>query len=491
MKRIIKDNRIQILLMMLLTIASQLISLYKSIYTATNYGTTSAMDAYNYATNIATFFFDFISSGIATVVLPAYVKKTCRTAIDSFLTIIYAVVVFFMTIVFLFRKEIIQILTNREIAFTQGFCQCLLIVFAIQSCISLLLVSSAFYQANNRFIIPKFINLIANSVLLIVLISNDNMPLKQFFCLVFGAAFINFVVDYIIACRLGFRYRPTLKINNADTKKMLKIFAPTLVSCGVFKMHSFTDTLITANLGVGKLTLLTYAMQISGMITNFAIGTLLTYAYPQIVKGVEDEENDQKELYKFCISFFCIVCLLVVGYIAIGKYGIKLIYGRGKFTNSDINALFIYSAIYLFSQIFLIIRDLIFRYYYAKENTTATVYNSLISSVLNIIVSIVLANFIGVYGVILGTLISGVVSTIGILISMKKNYGIHNAKKYIYEIGKIFIASLITLGIVVIIKGSWIDFGLLFSILVYGMITVLVFAIILKILRSEVWSIKI
>ena len=84
--------------------------------------------------------------------------------------------------------------------------------------------------------------------------------------------------------------------------------------------------------------------------------------------------------------------------------------------------MFIYSAIYLFSQIFLIIRDLIFRYYYAKENTTATVYNSLISSVLNIIVSIVLANFIGVYGVILGTLISGVVSTIGILISMKKNY---------------------------------------------------------------------
>jgi putative peptidoglycan lipid II flippase len=84
-----KGNRreaIQLLLMILLTGFSQIIALYKSSYTATRFGASTQMDAYNFATNIASFLFLFITSGITTVVIPAYIKKESAKVINTFIT---------------------------------------------------------------------------------------------------------------------------------------------------------------------------------------------------------------------------------------------------------------------------------------------------------------------------------------------------------------------------------------------------------------------
>ena len=53
-----------------------MIALYKSRFTAVTFGATNYMDAYNYALNVATFVFAFITTGVTTVIIPAYVNKT-------------------------------------------------------------------------------------------------------------------------------------------------------------------------------------------------------------------------------------------------------------------------------------------------------------------------------------------------------------------------------------------------------------------------------
>ena len=73
------------------------------------------------------------------------------------------------------------------------------------------------------------------------------------------------------------------------------------------KIHTLIDTMITTNIGTGMLTILTYSSQVSGMISNFVIANMLTFAYPQIIRGTQTE-NRQKELWKYVVLFHAIIC---------------------------------------------------------------------------------------------------------------------------------------------------------------------------------------
>ena len=470
------NNETRLIMMIILSLGGQLVSLYKSIYTAQFYGTSDAMDAYNYATNLGTFIFDFIASGIATVILPAYVKKVKDKSINSFITIIYGVVSAVLIIVYLLRRPLINALTDRNNAFNDAFCQYVFIAFLIQACISMVLVLSAYFQSKDMYVIPRIVLLISNMAVLCALLLIGEMPIEAFFRIIFIGAFLNLVINYILAKHQGFSFRPALSYNDAETQSLLALFTPTLLSCGVFKIHTLIDTMITTNIGTGMLTILTYSSQVSGMISNFVIANMLTFAYPQIIRGTQTE-NRQKELWKYVVLFHAIICLLVAGFLAVGEYGINLLYVKGEFSRESGQILFIGSLLYLASQILLIIRDLVFRFFYAMENTKDTVTNSIVSCLINILLSIIFVVPFGMYGVILGTIISGGVSMVMILFRMKKLYGIEDFTRTTTEILKNMLTLCVTIISVELIKRFFIIENNLGAILVYGTITVMVFAV--------------
>ena len=462
------------MMMIILSLGGQLVSLYKSIYTAQFYGTSDAMDAYNYATNLGTFFFDFVASGVATVILPAYVKKTKDKSINSFITIIYGIVSAILIVVYLLRRPLITVLANRNNAFNDAFCEFVLIAFLIQACISMVLVLSAYFQSKDMYVIPRIVLFVSNMAVLVALLFLGKMPIDIFFRIIFIGAFLNLMINYILAKRQGFDFKLSLAYKDEDTKALIALFIPTLLSCGVFKIHTLIDTMITTNIGTGMLTILTYSSQVSGMISNFVIANMLTFAYPQIIRGTQTE-NKQKELWKFVVLFHAIICLLVSGFLAVGEYGVDLLYVKGEFNRESGRVLFIASLLYLASQIILIIRDLVFRFFYAMENTKDTVTNSIISCLVNIVLSIILVVPFGIYGVILGTIVSGGISMFMILVRMKKLYGLSDFTRTTTEILKNLLVLVITVIFVGIVKNCIIIENNLVAILVYGIVTVVVF----------------
>ena len=72
--------------------------------------------------------------------------------------------------VYLFRRPLIQILTNRDNIFIDAFCNYVLIAFLIQACISLVLVLSAFFQSKDMYVIPRIVLFVSNITVLIVLL---------------------------------------------------------------------------------------------------------------------------------------------------------------------------------------------------------------------------------------------------------------------------------------------------------------------------------
>ena len=124
------------------------------------------------------------------------------------------------------------------------------------------------------------------------------------------------------------------------------------------------------------------------------------------------------------------------------------------------------------------------------ENTKDTVSNSIISCVFNIIMSLILVKPLGMYGVILGTFISGAISMVMILFRMKKLYGLEKFGLNLFELIKNIIVLVISVFAIILIKKHIIIENDVMAILIYGVLTVIIFVILAIIFKLKAIKIK-
>lgn len=485
-----RKNALQLIFMMIFTCLSQIVALYKSRFTAITFGATYYMDAYNFAVNIATFIFAFVTTGITTVIVPAYVKKTDKKVINSFITIIYSVVIIIVFFICFFRYPLISILTKKGQDFTLLVASFLFIAFLIQGITSFLAVTTAYFQCINHFIIPKAVMLTANIAVTGVLLTGIIENIYSYLFLLILGALINLIFDVGIAVKLGFRYRPAFYYKEPELHRMLHVFLPTLFSSGLYKIHTLVDTTIAANLLEGQLTILSYATQIITMVNNVIIGNLTVYAYPKIVARLE-KSGEKKYFWDYVLLFHGVVVLIIAGFINVGFESCSIIFLGGKFTAENTQVLYNCVCVYILGQQFNVVRDLIYRYFYANGNTKATLQNSVVISLLNIVFSLILVHFLGLMGIIIGTVLSSLISLIMITIKFSKHYGLGvNIKRVLMECSKNIVALVITIGLIQMIKRNVVFSGTYFSIFIYGILTVVIYITALLCMKSDIRHVK-
>ena len=231
--------------MMIVTLITQFLSIYKSAIIASNFGVSVEMDAYHFANNLSTFFLTVVSAGITTVIIPAYVKKVDREAVDSFITIIFSVVGFLLLLVFLLRTQLVQILVDRDATFNSFVSEFMILTMWIQILPAILSVTTAYYQCINHFVIPKTVLMISNMGIIGGLLLYKSFTVQQYLVVLLLGAIFQFIVDVFIVVKLGFRFRPSLAFHNPELKNMLSVFLPTIFSTGIYKINTMVDALLS------------------------------------------------------------------------------------------------------------------------------------------------------------------------------------------------------------------------------------------------------
>ena len=485
-----KKTAIQLILMIILTCLSQIVALYKSRFTAVNFGATDYMDAYNFSLGIATFVFSFVTGGVTTVIIPAYVKKNSSKAVNTFITLTYGCILLLSLGLIIFRAPLLSLLTGRGTDFITIASDFLIVSFIIQGITSVLAVTTAYYQCEDRYNIPKIIVLIANMIVLIVLLLGIINNIYLYFLLLIVGSLINLILDVLVAIRIGFRYKLCFDIKNPEFKRMMFVFLPTLLSSGVYKLQTMVDTTIATNLAEGQATILSYASQIITMVNTVIVGNLTVYVYPKIVANLKSK-NLSKYFWDYCILFHGVLAIIIAGFINVGFEGLALLFLGGKFTLENVSVLYICACVYISGQQFNVIRDLIYRYFYANSNTKETFKNSVIVSISNIILSLLLVPFFGVYGIVLGTVLSNIISLCMISIRFHKNFGLGIKISYVLvEMAKNILAMLGTVIFIHWLKAFFTINNFILSIVVYGLGTVLVYLILILLLKTKMKYIK-
>ena len=404
-------NSFSLILMIIITGITQILTLMKSSLVAGIFGTGIEIDAYNLANSIVSFLFGFIAAGISTVIIPNYVKNTNRKNVDTFITALYGLIAFIVFILIVFRYQIIGVFSNRDELFVNICCNTLIILLLANYLLAISDVTVAYFQCKGKYNLPKIVSLIAQLIVVVVLIFYPNLTISQYTYIIAIGLFINFLLDTIFAFKEGWRVYPSLALFSPGTKRLFGIFLPIVFSTGIYKLSLMIDSTIAARLQTGQITILSYASQISNIINTILIGNLLTYYYPKIVEKV-DTSDGQRSFWNQVILFHLIVCLVIAGFTTVGHETVELLFRHGTFSEDAAKFVYIAALIYVVGQQTDVVRDLIYRFFYAKGITTVTAKNSVIISVINIFSSILLVYFIGFFGIFFGTIIASLISLI-------------------------------------------------------------------------------
>lgn len=470
-------NSFSLILMIIITGITQILTLMKSSLVAGIFGTGIEIDAYNLANSIVSFLFGFIAAGISTVIIPNYVKNTNRKNVDTFITALYGLIAFIVFILIVFRYQIIGVFSNRDELFVNICCNTLIILLLANYLLAISDVTVAYFQCKGKYNLPKIVSLIAQLIVVVILIFYPNLTISQYTYIIAIGLFINFLLDTIFAFKEGWRVYPSLALFSPGTKKLFGIFLPIVFSTGIYKLSLMIDSTIAARLQTGQITILAYASQISNIINTILIGNLLTYYYPKIVEKV-DTSDGQKSFWNQVILFHLIVCLVIAGFTTVGHETVELLFRHGTFSEDAAKFVYIGALIYVVGQQTDVVRDLIYRFFYAKGNTTVAAKNGVIISVVNITVSIVLVYFIGFFGIFFGTIIASFISLIVMFFKFNAYFEfVISIKSIAKALLKNNLVVIITITIIVFLKKLIVFNSLFLQIFIYGILTVFVFCI--------------
>ncbi|ENZ03147.1 integral membrane protein MviN [Clostridium thermobutyricum] len=490
--RIKNNTSVKLGIMISITLLTQLVIMIRASIIASKFGTSIELDAFNFANSISMMIFSFIGTGVTTVLIPNLGKKEKKKAVDIFILILYLGATILLFLGLIFNKHIVVLFSeNNDKYFIDTASAVMSILLISQYIASFIGLTNSILQFQNKFNRSKFVIFISNIILIIILMFNKEQNIYSYANAILISTIINILIQFILVIISGFKIKFQIDIKDKDFRNMIRTFLPTILSTGLYQISLVIDTSIASGLGEGNISILNYSNYIIGMINMLLIVNITSFLYPKIAKNIK-KNNYQQDLVKYILIINAILSYIIISIVVVGKDAIELLYMRGQFENSIVNIVYICTIIYIISLPMSAIRDVIYKYFYANSDTYTPFKNSFLISVLNIILSIILSRYIGVYGVVIGTTLTSIISLILIGNKFKIIFGIEfDYKKFFRENIKILISSLGTILIVMYIRKYFkFDYNLI-NILVYSIISILIYILNLIILKCNIFKMKI
>ena len=297
--------------------------------------------------------------------------------------------------------------------------------------ISLASFFSAILNSHNKFGLPAAAPIILNVILILILyfLKYENDQLVTY--LAYGVSIAGLIQLIILFLSAKKFFSLKIKINfkiNKNIKLFFKKLLPSIFSSGVTQINILVGTII-ASFQANAVSYLYYAdriYQINLAIAGIAIGTILLPSLSKYVRSnnknkIEFIQNKSIELSLF-LSLPAMFALKIAS-----KEITSSLFGYGSFDDLSINNTA--RALYYFAYglpAFALIK-IFSSFLFARQNTKIPFYFSLISVLVNIIISITFFNNIGFIIIPISTTISSWINAILLYRFLKnKNYYIFN-----------------------------------------------------------------
>ena len=437
------------------TIISRLLGYIRDILIAVFLGAGPVADAFFVAFRIPNTFRRLFSEGTFNAAfVPSYSSLSIKKKSENFANSIFSllilglfslvlVVEIFMPIfVFLIAPGFEGDYEKMELAITLTR-----ITFPFLLFVSLASFFSAILNSHNKFAVssaaPIILNVLLIGVLIFGKILNDQLVYFLSYAVTISGI-IQFIFLYFFVKKY---YLPNFKFSiNIDNKIKLffKKLLPSIFSSGVTQINILIGTII-ASFQASAVSYLYYAdriYQINLAIAGIAIGTVVL---PQLSKHVKNKKKEKIDLIQnkaLELSLFLSIPAAIALLIASEEI-ISSLFGYGSFDKESVKnsakALFYFGlGLPAFSLI-----KVFSTFFFARHNTETPFYISLISVLLNVLISVNLFKEVGFLIIPIATTISSWFNAIVLLILLKKKKLFNFNLIFINRFIKIVFASIL------------------------------------------------
>lgn len=237
-----------------------------------------------------------------------------------------------------------------------------------------------------------------------------------------------------------------LSTPKSDISKLFRLSLPLILGSAVYEVNDIVDKQISSSLGEGCVSYLTYGSTINEIVTGVIVMALATVLFAHFSTWVS-EGNLQKlqHTLRISITYLTLVIFPVLTLCSFaGDDIVRILYARGNFGEQEVHYTYLVSVGYAAGFVFSSVRDVMVRVLYAFKDTRRAMINGIISVSFNIMLSITLSRFIGVWGVSLATSVAMLLSIVLLHYQVRHHLPSLSFASEYGEIGKGFAAFVLS-----------------------------------------------
>ena len=488
-------------LLMIVTIVSKILGLFRDSVLASAYGTGKYAAVYSTANSISTILFAVIGTALATSLIPLYNKLASEDSTEramGFLnSVVNLVVIVCLSIAglgIIFAGPLVKVFAPGYQGDVYTLCvQYTRILLPSIVFVGLANIFTSYLQIKKRYVIPGFIGMPYSIIIIVsIYLSLKTSPMVPVIgTLIAISAKALFQLPFVY--KEGYRYRPKINLKDPVMKDMMILILPVVIGVGANQINSIVDKSLASLLGTEVVASFSYAIKLYEFVQALFITSILAVIYPRLSSMIVSDRMDSflNSLKKTMNVIIVALVPIIVGCIVLSRQIVEVLFQRNAFTSKDTTMTASILWIYVIGILAFALRDVLTRGFYSMEDSKTPMINSIISIVFNISLNLILVKPLGYKGLAIATAVSAYIGLLLFNRSMRKKIeGYSSRDNYIVFVKSLFAALIMGLGVKLVygIVASSLVGGLLFKLIALASavgVGVIVYALIMHFLRVE------
>lgn len=472
----------------------------KSMMIASYFGADYVTDAYYLSSGIVSNVFYAIAASVSVAFLPLYIKVKEKNGINegkqfaSRVLVNMSLISCFVTLVLIEVAPLVIKITASS--YTENQFQNAVLFLRIMSFgIIFSLVADIMQNLMNAEKIYGYasISSIINSLVLILAVFFFSKKCGIMALVI--ATPLSYAIQFLFLKLRSRKYvRFTFKygIKDKNIKLLCKQAMPIFFSNATIEINQLIDRILLVSIAEGAVTALSYAAVLFQFAAHVLSMPISTITYTEISQACAKKEISRiGDLLRQALKMIFLIGLPIsVVIFMVPTLIVEIVYGRGAYNVAAIMQTAGGLKYYAFCLIPYCIKQVFTKAFYSMSDTKTPMKVGIMEVCVNICTSIVLAKLFGIEGVVMGTAIASLLFSLILIILFHKKYVPLNLGQERAEVGKIFIALIMTIILGGIIKNIEMPIHIVLLFVIYTVIILLVYGILLIIMKEDmIWNI--
>lgn len=396
---------------------SKIVGFIKEILVASYFGTTIETDILSLSQGLISDIKYVLVQVVLTSFVAIYIgikandelkaKQFTGRVLLVFMTVAFAVVL----VVIIISKPLSVILapgfSNEQHIVLSHYIRCYAPTLVLFVAIS---VFNAVLSSNKIFIPGQIEGLLQSSiVIIIVLLFSHEIGIDSLYYSMFVFSVVNFLFMLLLSKKY-FSVSIRKFWNDSNIKRMIVMAAPLMIGYSAVYLNQFVDKMLLSTLEAGTVTALGFAASLHNIVASFIV-TFASITFPYITDSITEKDLSKTNSLLKSILFLMLCTFLPISIVTVvcSNDIVTVVFARGAFDSSSVSITSLALLGYGFGFLPLIVKEVFSRFLYANVESKLPMRNSLISIGINIILSVILCQIIGVFGVTIATSVSSLI----------------------------------------------------------------------------------